>query len=57
MRTDEAHGSEIGDWSRSGEPVRDDTLLWSDHLLGVDNDPDARGPNRIVHIVLQGDYG
>ncbi len=26
-------------------------------LLGVDNDPDARGPNRLVHIVQQGDYG
>ncbi len=26
-------------------------------LLGVDNDPDARGPNRLVHIVENGDYG
>ena len=26
-------------------------------LLGVDNDPDARGPNRLVHIVQHGDYG
>lgn len=26
-------------------------------LLVVDNDPDARGPNRLVHIVEQGDYG
>ena len=26
-------------------------------LLCVDNDPDARGPNRLVHVVRGGDYG
>ncbi|MBI1175945.1 c-type cytochrome [bacterium] len=26
-------------------------------LLAVDNDPDARGPNRLVHVVEAGDYG
>ena len=26
-------------------------------LLLVDNDPDARGPNRLVHVVRDGDYG
>ena len=26
-------------------------------LLLVDNDPDARGPNRLLHVVLGGDYG
>lgn len=26
-------------------------------LLLVDNDPDARGPNRLVHVVPGGDYG
>ncbi len=26
-------------------------------LLCVDNDPDARGPNRLVHVVPDGDYG
>ncbi len=26
-------------------------------LLLVDNDPDARGPNRLVHLVEGGDYG
>ncbi len=26
-------------------------------LLCVDNDPDGRGPNRIVHVVRGGDYG
>lgn len=26
-------------------------------LLCVDNDPDARGPNRLLHIVRGGDYG
>jgi putative membrane-bound dehydrogenase-like protein len=26
-------------------------------LLCVDNDPDARGPNRLLHIVQHGDYG
>ena len=26
-------------------------------LLLVDNDPDARGPNRVVHVVHGGDYG
>lgn len=26
-------------------------------LLLVDNDPDARGPNRLVHVVRNGDYG
>ena len=26
-------------------------------LLLVDNDPDARGPNRLVHVVQGGDYG
>lgn len=27
------------------------------HLLTVDNDPDSRGPNRLVHVVPGGDYG
>lgn len=26
-------------------------------LLCVDNDPDARGPNRLLHIIQGGDYG
>lgn len=26
-------------------------------LLLVDNDPDARGPNRLLHVVEHGDYG
>ena len=26
-------------------------------LLLVDNDPDARGPNRLLHVVFGGDYG
>ena len=26
-------------------------------LLAVDNDPDARGPNRLVHVIAGGDYG
>lgn len=26
-------------------------------LLCIDNDPDARGPNRLLHIVRGGDYG
>jgi putative membrane-bound dehydrogenase-like protein len=26
-------------------------------LLATDNDPDARGPNRLLHIVPHGDYG
>lgn len=26
-------------------------------LICVDNDPDARGPNRLLHIVEKGDYG
>lgn len=26
-------------------------------LLCVDNDPDGRGPNRVVHVVSGGDYG
>ncbi|WP_237143996.1 HEAT repeat domain-containing protein [Pontibacter pamirensis] len=26
-------------------------------LLTVDNDPDSRGPNRLVHVVPGGDYG
>ena len=26
-------------------------------LLCADNDPDSRGPNRLVHIVIGGDYG
>jgi glucose/arabinose dehydrogenase len=26
-------------------------------LLCVDNDPDSRGPNRLVHVVAGGDYG
>ncbi|HEX8531389.1 MAG TPA: PVC-type heme-binding CxxCH protein, partial [Cytophagales bacterium] len=27
------------------------------HLLACDNDPDSRGPNRLVHVVPGGDYG
>lgn len=26
-------------------------------LLAIDNDPDARGPNRLLHIIRGGDYG
>lgn len=26
-------------------------------LLAADNDPDSRGPNRLVHVVAGGDYG
>ena len=26
-------------------------------LIAIDNDPDARGPNRLLHIVPGGDYG
>ncbi|MEZ4701245.1 MAG: hypothetical protein R2834_12985 [Rhodothermales bacterium] len=26
-------------------------------LLAIDNDPDSRGPNRLVHVVAGGDYG
>ena len=26
-------------------------------VIAVDNDPDARGPNRLLHIVRGGDYG
>jgi putative membrane-bound dehydrogenase-like protein len=26
-------------------------------LLAVDNDPDSRGPNRLLHIIQGGDYG
>lgn len=26
-------------------------------LLAADNDPDSRGPNRLVHVVKGGDYG
>jgi putative membrane-bound dehydrogenase-like protein len=26
-------------------------------LLSIDNDPDSRGPNRLLHIVRGGDYG
>jgi putative membrane-bound dehydrogenase-like protein len=26
-------------------------------LLAADNDPDSRGPNRLVHVVQDGDYG
>ena len=29
----------------------------SGRLLCVDNDPDGRGPNRLVHVVARGDYG
>lgn len=29
----------------------------ADRLVLVDNDPDARGPNRLVHVVPGGDYG
>jgi putative membrane-bound dehydrogenase-like protein len=27
------------------------------NLLAADNDPDSRGPNRLVHVVRGGDYG
>lgn len=34
-------------------------LAFDDHgrLLAADNDPDSRGPNRLVHVVTGGDYG
>lgn len=27
------------------------------NLFAADNDPDSRGPNRLVHVVMHGDYG
>ena len=34
-------------------------LRFDDHgrLLAADNDPDSRGPNRLVHVIEGGDYG
>ncbi len=30
---------------------------WSGRLLATDNDPDARGPNRVLHVIQGGEYG
>lgn len=50
-------GSEVEEFATGFWNLFDLEFDQSGHLLGVDNDPDARGPNRIVHIVPQGDYG
>ncbi|MGQ0635853.1 MAG: PVC-type heme-binding CxxCH protein [Planctomycetaceae bacterium] len=33
------------------------TLDREGRVIAVDNDPDARGPNRLLHIIRGGDYG
>ena len=50
-------GSDLSEFATGFWNLFDLEFDQSGRLLGVDNDPDARGPNRLVHIVRDGDYG
>ena len=47
-------------WKRwlpgSGNPF-DLAFDGTGRLLAIDNDPDSRGPNRLIDVVEEGDYG
>lgn len=50
-------GSELGEFATGFWNPFDLKFDSFGRLLCVDNDPDARGPNRLLHIVQGGDYG
>ncbi|KAA5547061.1 dehydrogenase [Roseiconus nitratireducens] len=50
-------GSELAEFATGfWNPFDLDFDRWG-RLLLLDNDPDARGPNRLVHVIRGGDYG
>jgi putative membrane-bound dehydrogenase-like protein len=52
-----ADGTELKEWSTGFWNSMDLKFDHKGNLLLIDNDPDARGPNRLVKIVEGGDYG
>ncbi|MDA0346354.1 MAG: c-type cytochrome [Verrucomicrobia bacterium] len=52
-----ADGTELQEWATGFWNSMDLKFDHKGNLLLIDNDPDARGPNRLVRIVEGGDYG
>lgn len=52
-----ADGSQVEEYATGFWNPFDIKIDHTGRLLCVDNDPDARGPNRFVHVVRGGDYG
>ena len=52
-----ADGTELEEWATGFWNSMDLKFDHKGNLLLVDNDPDARGPNRLLRVVQGGDYG
>ena len=52
-----ADGSELEEWATGFWNSMDLKFDHKGNLLLVDNDPDGRGPNRLLRVVEGGDYG
>ena len=52
-----ADGTDLEEWATGFWNAMDLKFDHKGNLLLVDNDPDARGPNRLLKIVKGGDYG
>jgi putative membrane-bound dehydrogenase-like protein len=50
-------GTEVDEYATGFWNPFDLTFDTAGRLLAADNDPDSRGPNRLVHVVEGGDYG
>ncbi len=51
------NGSQLHEFATGFWNPFDLALDHSSRLVAVDNDPDARGPNRMLHVINGGDYG
>jgi hypothetical protein len=54
MRPD---GSDLEHWATGFWNAFAQTLLPDGSLISIDNDPETRPPNRLIHVVRGGDYG
>lgn len=52
-----ADGTELREWATGFWNAMDLKFDHKGNLMLVDNDPDARGPNRLIRVVEGGDYG
>jgi putative membrane-bound dehydrogenase-like protein len=50
-------GSELQQWATGFWNAFAQTTLADGSLLSIDNDPETRPPNRLLHVVRGGDYG
>lgn len=51
------NGTELHEFATGFWNPFDLALDHYNRLVAVDNDPDARGPNRLIHVINGGDYG